>query len=1372
MPVRKGMAASGGFLLAAAVVAAALYLTIRQGGPAVPMPGRATGPGPIASFEARVGGAVTGWDTPTSPLETPVEAAATSVVWTDLEGRRFLDFPSVRLTLEANELLQGRIRTRAGVLQDPRVVLVKPSEEALWNYQAILESQAGDRGAAPAGDRAVLLNTEVRGGEILLQLPDTTFTMREVEGDLARVAVPAAEPADVTVSASRFAMALRGEDETVPFLPILASDAVIRGDGGLYAFEIDALDLEGVRTAGLQGVWNPEHGGYGITGTAGSVAVRFGVAATHFPALPDTGSATFAAALEAIDGGVTRATLTELEVEGPGSAVRGSMTVLIPPDTSPIRPQRLDLALDPLDLEFASAFVDSLPFGGTVRGTVRGDLANLRLDLAADLAGGRLAQPLSTRVEGTVSLDGTGVLALDAADLYLEELPLAALGPFVPLLPALKGSATGDIRLADAAGGGPVPVEARLEIAGGVVSLTGTVDAGGDVLRYDLRGNVLALPVDSVVARPVPPVNASGTFAARGQGTDPATMDSDAAVDLAFTGWLTEPGDGLETSVLVRGGRVSVRAMDLDLSTLSASGSGTWHFTEPVEGELTIGASLADVAPFRPYVPFSAFDGGLTVDSRVSGPLDSIRVAGRLDAENFRVAGWTVGSGGADYDFVLGAPVPRLVVQAEGSAIVSPALGTFDALAAEVRLDRPDFAANLRMDHADGGAIELATEGALRVGAGEARVRTLRMELENQSWALAAPARVEWGDSMGVDSLLLRQLDGPGRFLVQGAIRPEGGTSIRFDADALPIEQLGRLAGTEPPFAGLLTGDLTIGGTPAAPTLAGDLTLRDGRVGELALTTVQSEVRYGAGRLELRLDGRMPDPAGSLEIDAGLPLGLSFRPFAVELDRAGPLEAELRADRFPLATFRPFLPRGITELAGDLGGEVTVAGSFDAPELRGQAAVEAVSVQVEQLGRGFEQGRLDARFDGPRIEIVEAAVLSDGWGRASGTVLLSEDGGPPSLDLDVTLEGIRPIAFDDLPAVAGNGALRITGTLERPVVGGALAIEDGTIVLPSRGPGAALEDEIAGIADAGPIALGDLPDAAEPDPATERRVSVVGLDLTIGPDTWFEVQDARAQMSGSLTVDMLPPDVLRLTGTLAGERGTFTLVAGPVVRRFDVIDATIRFLGQPQPNPALDITAAREVPIQGGGQFQVRARITGTLERPALALTTESGQIVPEDELLSFLVFGQPGGGGVPGRTAIQGVFLGGLGDVFGGFLQEELVDDLGIPLDVFQVRFGAGLGGGAFEALAPTVVVGKEVVNNVFITAELGIGTLFEPAATQTGPTWALTVDWRIDRQWTAQAGFEPFNRGRILRTITGVRSLVNPRQEAFAEIRRRWSY
>ncbi|MEN8374454.1 MAG: translocation/assembly module TamB domain-containing protein [Gemmatimonadota bacterium] len=1372
MPVRKSLAASSGFVLAVAAVAVGVVLAVRRGVPDAPF-SAASGAAQIATFEARVAELAAAWESPDAPLPGPVSALMAGVRWADLEARPFLEAPSARFSLDANALLRGRILTGSGNITDASLILVKPARDAPWNYQALLEAQRpSDPAPPPAGDRAVLRNTVLRGVQVALQLPDTSYTLRDVEGELASIAVPAADPAAVAVAADRFALALKGEDPERPFLPVLARAGTIQGGDGVYRFQIESLDLEGVRLNSVAGVWDPRHGGYGITGRAGQVVADFAVARRHFPALPDTGSATFSAVLEALPGGSTRATLERFDLQGPGSRVRGSLVALLPADGGRVRAQRLDLSLEPLDLDFAEAFIDSIPFGGTLRGSVVGEMADLRLDLVADLVGGRLSEPLSARLLGGASLDGEGPLALDALDLDLEEVPLAGLGRLLPALPALSGTATGTMRLSAARPDGVLPLSGRLEIAGGVISVTGTLDASEDTLGYDLRGDVIAVPLDSVLARSVPPVTVSGTFAARGRGTDPETMDTDAAVDFTFTGWLTEAGDGLEASALVRGGRVSVRALDVALATLSGSGQGTWRFSAPAEGSLDLTADLGSVTPFRPFFPVRAFDGALGATARLSGTLDAPNVAGELRTADARLAGWNVQSGQVEYEVVLGWPLARLALNADATGLQSTSLGAFEAAAFDLDLRRPSVSAALSMDHEAGGGVQASADGTVSAGAWSARLGAFRMDLPNQRWALARPATVAWGDTISVDSLLVLQADGPGRFLVHGELSPEGNGTLAADIDSVPVEHLGRLAGSEPPFEGLLRGDVVVGGTPAEPTVTGDLSLTDARIGDLVLSALTAVLDYGTGTVGMDLDGALADGVGSFGVETALPVALSLRPLSSEVDEQAPLTADLRAEGFPLGSLAPFAPAGVTGIGGSVRADVRVEGTLEAPEARGDASATALAADVDALGRSFQDGRLAARFDGPRVEILDAAVRSDGWGRAQGTVLLSDDGGPPSLDLEITLEGIRPIAFDDLPAVASGGTLRLTGDLERPVLRGSLAIRDGTVVVPGQGPGAALEDEIAGIAEAGPITLGDLPGAAS-GPVGRRQLSVAGLNLAVGPDTWFVVEDARAQLRGALVVDLFPPDALRLTGDLLGERGTFTLIAGPVVRRFDVVDANIKFLGLPEPNPVLDITAARTVPVQGGGQLQVQARIGGTLDEPTLALTTETGQTIPEADLLSFLIFGQPGGaGGVPGRSALQGAFLGGLGDVFGGFLEEGVTRDLGVPLDVFQVRFGSGIGGGTFQTLAPTVVVGKEVLDNVFITADLGIGTLFDAGATQRGATWAVAVDWRIDRQWTAQAGFEPFNRRRVLQTIAGVRSLVNPRQEAFAEIRRRWTY
>jgi hypothetical protein len=144
-------------------------------------------------------------------------------------------------------------------------------------------------------------------------------------------------------------------------------------------------------------------------------------------------------------------------------------------------------------------------------------------------------------------------------------------------------------------------------------------------------------------------------------------------------------------------------------------------------------------------------------------------------------------------------------------------------------------------------------------------------------------------------------------------------------------------------------------------------------------------------------------------------------------------------------------------------------------------------------------------------------------------------------------------------------------------------------------------------------------------------------------------EEARAQLSGELTVNKVGMDT-PITGTLSGTRGQYTLIAGPLVRRFDVVSAQVRFLGDPTPNPAIDITARRAVFDPAGRQIDVDVRVTGTLETPRLSLAGGEAVGVAESELLSFLLFGRPtfalGGEVALGEDVLQQTLTGVLAEV------------------------------------------------------------------------------------------------------------------------------
>ncbi|HEX6558406.1 MAG TPA: hypothetical protein VF021_03070, partial [Longimicrobiales bacterium] len=128
----------------------------------------------------------------------------------------------------------------------------------------------------------------------------------------------------------------------------------------------------------------------------------------------------------------------------------------------------------------------------------------------------------------------------------------------------------------------------------------------------------------------------------------------------------------------------------------------------------------------------------------------------------------------------------------------------------------------------------------------------------------------------------------------------------------------------------------------------------------------------------------------------------------------------------------------------------------------------------------------------------------------------------------------------------------------------------------------------------------------------------------------------------------------------------------------------------------------------------------------------------------------------------------GGLTELASMELEQALLDQLGMSFDVFQIR----LGGGRLSELSPSLIVGREVATNVFLTVESAVNTLFggtESAAA----TFAVHLEWRVNPNSTVRASYEPANKNSVLRGYTvALPTALRPPQpyQATIEFRRRW--
>jgi autotransporter translocation and assembly factor TamB len=181
-----------------------------------------------------------------------------------------------------------------------------------------------------------------------------------------------------------------------------------------------------------------------------------------------------------------------------------------------------------------------------------------------------------------------------------------------------------------------------------------------------------------------------------------------------------------------------------------------------------------------------------------------------------------------------------------------------------------------------------------------------------------------------------------------------------------------------------------------------------------------------------------------------------------------------------------------------------------------------------------------------------------------------------------------------------------------------------------------------------------------------------GKKLRPGGPTGASLGDLNITVGGDMQIVKPANGQLLLLGTVQTVRGTYEFQG----RRFDLQrGGTLRFLGEPQPNPALDITATRLIPNTG---VTAQIRVQGTAKAPQLALS--SNPPLEESDILALIVFNRPVNELGSGERSSLAATAGGIAT---GFLAAPLGESIGraLDLDLFEITttgedgvMGAGL--------------------------------------------------------------------------------------------------
>src|SRR5438094_680472 len=881
-----------------------------------------------------------------------------------------------------------------------------------------------------------------------------------------------------------------------------------------------------------------------------------------------------------------------------------------------------------IDLGTVAQLAPAVRLHGTLSaaGTLTGPLRDAQFAGRLEHRDG--ARPPSV-LTGSVRLDTRGEVLGIYADVTADSLSFDDLRGSFPTLPLL-GAAAGSVKLAGPLGALETHVD--LHSGGGAVRGDGTLML--DLPHYGARGlTVTARDLDLAhwLGRRAPPSRLS--FSLRGD------FEGDSAVPPVGTLQATlEPSQLAGASVDSGAARVRfadrrlyVDSLRITQSGLVTTGSGSLGWTRGTGGQLALdfGAdSLTALDPLVDWLGGGSPDplddpGGGRGDARntplagaarvlltLEGSLDSLGLDARASVERLAWRAWRVPAGRGHLTWHPGS-APTFALEASLDSIAHGTFG-FSAAFATARGTRDSLTWLARSRIGEGGAFlaggRFARRAAQTGGAALAvGVDSLAVQLPGDVWVLERPTELTVTDSAAtVTGLVLQSAYRSGKLVLEGALPTRGRADAHLQLEGFPLVGLYALLERDTAgVGGTVTATAGLSGTRASPVSSGSFSLSNGAFGEFRAPFMDGTFDYHDRRLRgavhLWRSGQQ-----ILDVQAYLPLDLALEPVP-RRQLPDTLSVGARADSVDLSVLEALTP-SLQRVTGVFSANLGIAGTWDAPRLRGELQIANAAATIPTLSVRYEDvdGRL--ALSGDTIAIQSLSARSE-RGRADFTgIVRLEQLTHPVLDLQIAADQFKALDSRNNVAITASGRLSLKGPVFGATLTGLAKVTSGVLYFADL-----VQKRIVNLDELADTSLAALIQQQRLGPEFENvfldSLRIEDLELEMGSDVWLRSNEANIQLAGSARLTKQRDQYL-VSGTLQAVRGTYRLKVGPVSREFVVTDGTVRYLGTPDQDPELGSRAQHVAhrassPDQPNDDITVVAHIGGTLLVPRVTLEAE-----------------------------------------------------------------------------------------------------------------------------------------------------------------------
>ncbi|MDQ6926691.1 MAG: translocation/assembly module TamB, partial [Candidatus Eremiobacteraeota bacterium] len=550
---------------------------------------------------------------------------------------------------------------------------------------------------------------------------------------------------------------------------------------------------------------------------------------------------------------------------------------------------------------------------------------------------------------------------------------------------------------------------------------------------------------------------------------------------------------------------------------------------------------------------------------------------------------------------------------------------------------------------------------------------------------------------------------------------------------------------------------------------------------------------YAAGR-------RLLDATGTLPVDLALESAVQRLPQGMAA--ADSLRAHVRADSLTLGLAAAMAP-GVRDARGYLAATFDVGGTWKAPRFDGELRIPTGALSVAASGTRLEDVRADIALLGDSVAVRRLSVRSGAPGdtlAVTGWVKLTP-ADDPTFALRLTARDFLAVDRARLAtlAISTPTPLDVTGRFRTARVTGAVRAERGRIYIPEFVDKRILDlNEYRDVVDTTVFRNRTLLPGAPA--AFVENLSLDGVRLSVGDDVWLRNAEANIKIGGSLAVTRAVGQVngravpqLALLGSLAVERGTYRLDLLPLAQPvFDVQPGSLRFFGNADLNPALDVRAVHVVrqtrQLTNRPDVRVQVAIGGTLNQPTLQLSSADNPPIPDTDLISYLVTGEPaaaifGNAQSSDQLAAAASIISRLA---GSLVSGALSRGNG-PFDIVSVETGA-------VNADPALARSTNSFSNILSSTRLGVGgqlgqktfytfsTGFCSFSTNADPSTSVfnnftrglgvQIERRVTNSFSVQVGVEPALQQQACLNSASTRFFQQTPSQGSIDFTKRWTF